>query len=89
LSSGLVAVHVAESRTEVTLSKVGVGRGALLRGFGRGDQMVSRDIIVEQERRSQMQPTSVGSANGQIMSGRATTRSQECPRLFREGTSYE
>ena len=73
----LPAVDAAASRAEVAVPEVGVGRGSLLGGFGRGEQTVSGDVVIQEEWRCEVE----------VSSGRprwaCERRSACCPRFVR------
>jgi hypothetical protein len=55
VTGGLVAVDGAETRTEVTVSQVGIGGRAFARGVNGGEELVARGVGVEEEGRSEME----------------------------------
>lgn len=54
-ASLFVSVNSAQSRTEVTFAEVRICFGSLLRRINRRDEMISRYVIVQQERRRKVQ----------------------------------
>lgn len=54
----LIAVDTAKPRTQVTFAQIRVGQGSFLRGVYRGQQLVTRYVVVEQVWRREVEASS-------------------------------
>ena len=57
VASLLIAVDGAKARAEIAVAEVGVGEGAFARGIDGGEEVVARDVVVEEEGWSEMKWT--------------------------------
>jgi hypothetical protein len=51
----LIAIDATETRAEVAIAEVCVGEGTLARGVDGGEEVVARDVVVEEEGWCQME----------------------------------
>ncbi len=84
VARGVVAIHIAETGTQIPLAKMGVRSGSLLGGVGGGNQLVSRNIVLEEEGWSQVKASTTGGL--QRSEGRGSARPCR-PRSRCEGPS--
>lgn len=52
----VVAIDTAQARTEVAVLQMFVGQRSLLGRVNRREELVARQVVIEQERRCQVQP---------------------------------